>query len=109
MGCRRVSRHHARLCFRKPRHTRCGSGYRRDRFSHAGQGILWHRHVSLVMPAFAMMAVIRYRANDMAPPKNNEDEDHQDLIRWSIQEVRRITNKLAQRRTQPAFIIAWSC
>lgn len=29
----------------------------------------WHRHVSLVMLAFAMMAVIRYRANDMAPPK----------------------------------------
>jgi SRSO17 transposase len=29
----------------------------------------WHRHVSLVMLAFAMMAVIRYRANNMAPQK----------------------------------------
>ena len=29
----------------------------------------WHRHVSLVMLAFAMMAVIRYRANDVSPPK----------------------------------------
>lgn len=29
----------------------------------------WHRHVSLVMIAFAMMAVIRYRANDVTPPK----------------------------------------
>lgn len=29
----------------------------------------WHRHVSLVMRAFAMMAVIRYRANDATPPK----------------------------------------
>jgi SRSO17 transposase len=29
----------------------------------------WHRHVSRVMLAFAMMAVIRYRANDAAPPK----------------------------------------
>ena len=29
----------------------------------------WHRHVSLVMFAFAMMAVIRYRANDVTPPK----------------------------------------
>jgi SRSO17 transposase len=29
----------------------------------------WHRHVSLVMLAFAMMAVVRYRANDEAPPK----------------------------------------
>ena len=29
----------------------------------------WHRHVSLVMLAFAMMSVIRYRANDATPPK----------------------------------------
>lgn len=29
----------------------------------------WHRHVSLVMLAFAMMAVIRYRANNATPPK----------------------------------------
>jgi len=31
------------------------------------------------------------------------------LIRWSIQEVRRIAIRLAQRRIQPAHIIAWSC
>ena len=31
------------------------------------------------------------------------------MIRWSIQEVRRIANKLAQRRIKPAYIIAWSC
>jgi len=29
----------------------------------------WHRHVSLVMLAFAMMASIRYRANAATPPK----------------------------------------
>jgi len=29
----------------------------------------WHRHVSLVMLAFTMMAVIRYRANNVAPQK----------------------------------------
>lgn len=29
----------------------------------------WHRHVSLVMLAFAMMAIIRYRANGVTPPK----------------------------------------
>ncbi len=29
----------------------------------------WHRHVSLVMLAFAMMAVIRHRANASTPPK----------------------------------------
>jgi hypothetical protein len=30
------------------------------------------------------------------------------LIRWSIHEIRRIATKLAQRRIQPAHIIAWS-
>jgi hypothetical protein len=29
----------------------------------------WHRHVSLVMLAFAMLAVIRRRANAPTPPK----------------------------------------
>jgi SRSO17 transposase len=29
----------------------------------------WHRHVSLVMLAFAMLAVIRHHANTAAPPK----------------------------------------
>jgi SRSO17 transposase len=31
----------------------------------------WHRHVSLVMLAFAMMAVIRHRANPPPPKKRN--------------------------------------
>jgi hypothetical protein len=30
------------------------------------------------------------------------------LIRWSVQEIRRVATKLAQRRIQPAHIIAWS-
>jgi SRSO17 transposase len=29
----------------------------------------WHRHVSLVMLAFAMMAAVRHRANQVPPPK----------------------------------------
>jgi len=29
----------------------------------------WHRHVSLVMLAFTMMAAVRHRANQMPPPK----------------------------------------
>jgi SRSO17 transposase len=69
----------------------------------------WHRHVSLVMLAFAMMAVIRYRANDVTPQKRPRDADHQDLLRWYIQEVRRIANKLVQRRIVPAYVIPWSC
>jgi len=31
----------------------------------------WHRHVSLVMLAFAMLAAIRRQANTAAPPKNS--------------------------------------
>jgi SRSO17 transposase len=31
----------------------------------------WHRHVSLVMLAFAMMATIRHHANKTPPPKRN--------------------------------------
>jgi phosphohistidine phosphatase SixA len=30
------------------------------------------------------------------------------LIRWSIQEVRRVACRLARRRIEPAYIIAWS-
>jgi hypothetical protein len=40
--------------------------------------------------------------NHAAPP------DQTFLIRWSIQEIRRIAMKLAQRRIQPAHVIAWS-
>jgi SRSO17 transposase len=31
----------------------------------------WHRHVSLVMLVFAMMAAVRHHANQMPPPKTN--------------------------------------
>jgi hypothetical protein len=30
------------------------------------------------------------------------------LIRWSIQEIRQIANRLAQKRIRPAYVIAWS-
>ena len=30
------------------------------------------------------------------------------MIRWSVQEIRRIAMKLTQRRIQPAYVIAWS-
>jgi hypothetical protein len=41
-------------------------------------------------------------------PKNDAPSDKTVLIRWSIQEIRRIAMKLAQRRIQPANVIAWS-
>jgi hypothetical protein len=30
------------------------------------------------------------------------------MVRWSVQEIRRLANRLAQRRIEPAFVIAWS-
>ena len=47
----------------------------------------WHRHVSLVMLAFAMMAVVRERANHLSsPPKRN---DAARLSRWCAGRSRR--------------------
>jgi hypothetical protein len=48
-----------------------------------------------------MMAAIQHQANKPAPKKSN-------LIRWSVQETRRIARRLAQRRINPGNIIAWS-
>jgi len=42
----------------------------------------WHRHVSLVMLAFAMMAVVRQRANNLASPQKRSDEAK--LQRWCV-------------------------
>ncbi|UNC13131.1 hypothetical protein FE249_02295 [Acidiphilium multivorum] len=55
------------------------------------------------------MAVVRYRADDTTPPQKAEYDDPQKRIRWSVQGVRRIANKRAQRRVEPADVIAWSC
>jgi hypothetical protein len=74
----------------------------------------WHRHVSMVMLAFAMMAVIRHRANPPPSKKPNAEPGKSQtiatpsLIRWSIQEVRRIAIRPARKRIQPAHIFAWS-
>jgi SRSO17 transposase len=40
----------------------------------------WHRHVSLVMLAFAMTAVVRQRANSLTSPQKRSDEAK--LQRW---------------------------
>jgi SRSO17 transposase len=42
----------------------------------------WHRHVSLVMLAFAMMAVVRQGANNLASPQKRSDEAK--LQRWCV-------------------------
>jgi hypothetical protein len=62
------------------------------------------------MLAFAMLATIRHRANSgrekNQPPKLRRQI--QALVPWSVQEVRRIAVRLAQRRIEPALVIAWS-
>jgi hypothetical protein len=43
-------------------------------------------------------------------PKKPPADDPQEpkLIRWSVQEIRRVAVRLAQRQIQPAVVIAWS-
>jgi SRSO17 transposase len=62
------------------------------------------------MLAFAMMAAIRHRANSTTPKKKETRDKRpaQLLIRWSVQEIRRIAIRLAQRRIGAAHVIAWS-
>ena len=68
----------------------------------------WHRHVSLVMLAFAMLMVIRHKADPHLTPKKTTDRTAQTMVRWSLQEIRRVAGRLAQRQIEPAFVIAWS-
>jgi hypothetical protein len=57
------------------------------------------------MLAFAMLMVIRHKAEALAPPQKSPDSKHR---RWSAQEIRRVAWRLAQNRIEPAFVIAWS-
>ncbi|WP_247493692.1 hypothetical protein, partial [Bradyrhizobium sp. 142] len=43
-----------------------------------------------------------------SPPGKSQSITTPPLIRWSIQEIRRIAIRLARKRIQPARIIAWS-
>jgi SRSO17 transposase len=46
----------------------------------------WHRHVSLVMLAFAMLMVIRHKAEAFAPPQKSPDSKHR---RWCAGPLRK--------------------
>jgi hypothetical protein len=65
------------------------------------------------MLAFAMLAIIRYRTNIATPQKNESTQNlaaiaSRPLIRWSMQEIRRVATRMVQRRIPPALVIAWS-
>ena len=47
----------------------------------------WHRHVSLVMLALAMLAAVRHRANNSPAPEKSRDADK--LRRWCAGQSRR--------------------
>jgi hypothetical protein len=67
----------------------------------------WHRPVSLVMLAYAVMGVVRHLAHAVLPPKTPTANSAK-LIRWSVQEIRRLALKLAQRRIPATHMLAWS-
>jgi hypothetical protein len=55
--------------------------------------------------------VIGSRRRRITPVEANPQPDDAarfPLIRWSVQEIRRIAIRLARRSIQPAHIIAWS-
>ena len=43
-----------------------------------------------------------------ASPKKRGRPAGPPMVRWSVQEIRRLASRLAQRRIKPAFVIAWS-
>src|SRR6185312_12893407 len=45
--------------------------------------------------------------NETPPPGKSQNITTPPLIRWSIQEIRRIAIRLARKRIRPAHIIAW--
>src|SRR5882724_3979581 len=54
------------------------------------------------------MLIRRSQKNATPNQRKNKTIVASSLIRWSIQEVRRIAIRLARKRIQPAHIIAWS-
>jgi hypothetical protein len=66
-----------------------------------------------ILSIFFLMSVNCFSSDSGQPVRAAQknaaaSSDQAFLIRWSIQEIRRISGKLAQRRIQPAHIIAWS-
>jgi hypothetical protein len=48
------------------------------------------------------------REQPAAPKKDEAGASGRSLIGWSVQEIRRVAMRLAQRRIEPAHVIAWS-
>lgn len=66
----------------------------------------------LAPPRFAGDAGLRHAGRDPSPgqrrPPKKPRAAATALVRWSLQEIRRVATRLAQRRIEPAFVVAWS-
>jgi hypothetical protein len=64
----------------------------------------------LASPCLARHACLRHDGGDPAPGKQVAAQKNTPLhlIRWSIQEIRRVAHRLARRRIDPSYVIAWS-
>src|SRR3954452_3779534 len=69
----------------------------------------------LASPCLAGHARLRHAHGDPpqggyphVTPKKTTDQTAQSMVRWSLQEIRRVAGRLAQRHIEPAFVIAWS-
>jgi hypothetical protein len=60
------------------------------------------------MLAFPLMAAVRHRANQALPKNKDQGLPSRALIRWSVQNIRRVAMRLAQQRNYPTHRIAWS-
>jgi hypothetical protein len=76
----------------------------------------WHRHVSLVMLAFAILAAIRRQINEWLEVETIESKKR--IARTKTKKPssfggqskknQRVTRRLTQRQIEPTSIIAWS-
>ena len=81
----------------RDREDRAGADHNETRSWHG-----WHRHVSLVMLAFAMMAVVRQAPTACtSPQKRNARSQAAALVRWSVQEIRRVARRLPSAASNP--------
>ncbi|TNC12997.1 hypothetical protein FF100_15380 [Methylobacterium terricola] len=87
-------------CDRRPQERECGC---LNGVSPISDG--WHRHVSLVMLVFAVLARVRQRADG---PPQEPGEGPSSPMPWSLQEIRPVATRLAQRCIEPPLVVAWS-
>jgi hypothetical protein len=54
------------------------------------------------------IAAAEIRMDTLGAGLEQFDPEDRDLVRWSVQGIRRVATRLQQRRIEPAVVIAWS-